>query len=67
MTHPRKPSARELRRVLGAAAPTIGMLANNDQVTQQRIIALEAKVEVLDAFREMSFMQRLGWMFRGMK
>jgi hypothetical protein len=81
-------SRRELERVLGAGVPqTVGQLAHNDKVTQQRVQALEKKLDEtidaatdcdrlmakridshqawLDAFRRMSFTQRLRWFLRG--
>lgn len=66
----KKVSARELRRVLGAAAPTIQQLAHNDKVTQQRIIALEKdvlEVQINGLFKVnfQTFWQRLRWIFRG--
>jgi plasmid maintenance system antidote protein VapI len=64
-----KVSAREMRRVLGAAAPTIEQLAHNDRVSQSRIVRLEqthdAEKELNAAFRQMSFMQRVRWFLRG--
>lgn len=59
-------SHRELRRVLGSGVPqTVGQLAHNDQVTQQRILALEARADQAEAFRALSFWQRVKWMLRG--
>lgn len=61
----KKVSSREIRRVLGAAAPTIQQLAHNDGVTQQRIVALEGRMDQAEAFRALSFWQRVVWMCRG--
>lgn len=70
MTINRKVSSRELRRRLQAdsallrdqAAPAIGSLLHNDQVTQKRVQALEARVT---AFQSMGWTQRLMWVLRG--
>lgn len=41
----KKLSRRDLERVLGAGVPqTVGQLAHNDAVTQQRILKLEERV-----------------------
>lgn len=65
MNQKKKVSAREMRRVLGAAAPTIQQLAHNDKISQQRIVAAEARLDQAEAFRALSFGQRLRWFFRG--
>lgn len=62
----KQPSHRELRRVLGSGVPeTVGMLVNNDQVTQKRIVALEGRADQAEAFRALSFWQRMRWLMRG--
>lgn len=61
-------SHRELRRVLGSGVrETVGMLVQNDGVSQRKITALEAKAATVEAFMEMTFWQRLRWIFRGVK
>lgn len=61
-----KVSKRELMRVLGAGVPqTVGQLAHNDGITQQRIVALEGRMEQAEAFRALPFWQRVRWIFRG--
>lgn len=66
----KKVSGRELRRKLNAdsawmgtqVAPAINQLLRNEQVTQRRIMALEADV---DAFHALTFWQRLRWLCVG--
>ena len=58
---------RVLRHAYTAMSESVGHLSHNDGVTQRKITALEATAATVEAFMEMTFWQRLRWIFRGVK
>lgn len=56
---------RILRQAYASMSEVVGQLSHNDGVSQRRIQALEARADQAEAFRALSFWQRMRWILRG--
>lgn len=65
MTINRKVSGRELRRKLAADGEVAAVALNNEQLTRQRVDALESGLNYLASVLGRGFCGRLRWLIRG--